>query len=153
MKKSVEEKIREIIEAMGIAYLFESWHGANVELDRKKRMRVLSYPICIHVLPQRGTIYWNNNGQIVDAPNCVLAFGDEIRLDAPADEVQHVVERMKQLAMQFVVRVNGSGLFEPVSGPIIYTCMFDKLDRNLALVTVELVLREIMGVCARNLTE
>ena len=75
------------------------------------------------------------------------------RLDAPADEVQQVVERMKQLAMQFVVRVNDSGLFEPVSGPMIYTCMFDKLDRNLALVTVELVLREIMGVCARNLTE
>ena len=80
MKKSVEEKIREIIEAMGIAYLFESWHGANVELDRKKRTRVLSYPICINVLPQRGTIYWNNNGQIVDAPNCVLAFGDEFGL-------------------------------------------------------------------------
>lgn len=151
MKRSVESKIKEIIDGMGIAYLFESWHGANRVIDQQKRTKTLAYPVCINVLPQRGTLTWSHNGQVTDAPNCMLGFGDAIRLDFTADEVQAVVERMKRLAMEFVERANNSGLFEPVSTPVLYTCMFDKLDQNLAIVTIELTLREIHGICASEL--
>ena len=153
MKRSVENKIKEIIASMGVSYLFESWHGANRIIDKMERTKTITYPVCINVLPQRGELTWKNSGQVTDAPNCVLGFGDTIRLDFTAEEVQEVVERMKHLAMVFIERINNSDLFEPVDTPVFYTCMFDKLDQNLAIVTIELVLKERQGVCVSNLID
>lgn len=150
MKKSVEQKIKDIVDAMGVHYVFESWHRANVEIDRRQRTKELKFPLCINILPVSGNLNWKKNGQITDAPNCLIAFGDKIALDFKSDQVQTIVEKLKGIGMQFIERVNKGGVFEPVAGQVRYSVSYDKLDANLVIVTFEIQLKELQGECSET---
>ena len=69
---------------------------------------------------------------------------EEARLKA---EAQEIAERLKGLAVRFIVAVNESGFFVPVAGQINYRVAFDKMDANLCIVTLSLTLQEQAGVC------
>lgn len=146
MNASVENKVKSIIDSMGLSYIYASWRRANVRLDELIRKQHLSYPVCINVLPTGGR-FVINNGMSYDAPNCVLAFGDKIPLDFRTDDIEPQVERLKQYAQQFIAKVNDGNLFKPVFGDVVYNVMYDKFDANLVLVTLTLTLREIGGEC------
>ena len=62
-------------------------------------------------------------------------------------EAQEIAERLKGLAVRFIVAVNESGFFVPVDGQINYRVAFDKMDANLCIVTLSLTLQEQAGVC------
>lgn len=144
---SVESKIRSIVESMGVHYVYESWHGSNVEIDKRIRKGVLKYPVCINILPVRGEISFRSNGQITDAPNCLIAFGDEIKLDFKPCEIQDKVEALKELGAKFINKVNNGTLFKRLTGPFSYSIAYDSLNANMVLVTFELKLEEIHGIC------
>lgn len=141
---TVEEKIRSVVEAMGIAYMFEDWSRANKKADKSK------YPLCINVLPVAGSLNFTM-GLIKDSPYCLLAFVDKAKFDFNGEENDQIIERMKTLAKRFVVRCNESGLFEPITGQVKYSVLYDKLDVNVTGITIQLTLQESRGTCEYEL--
>jgi hypothetical protein len=139
MKTSVERKIASIAEQLGITYLYDNWATANVRLDKEKM------PVMINVLPVSGK-FSLSRVQIRDCPNCMLAFADLTELDFDGVDNDEVIERCKSHAIDFIKRLNNSGLFEPVDGDITYSVFYDKLDVNITGVVIELQLKEVHGV-------
>ena len=136
---SVEVKVRQIADKMQfVQYLFETWHTANVKIDSSM------LPLMLNVLPVTGTMEVST--QIKDYPNCMFAFMDKIELDSDGNESNDVVERCKAYAKEFIMRVNASGLFEPINGEVPYSVFYDRLDVNVAGVTIEVRLKEIKGL-------
>lgn len=96
---TVEEKVRKIVEQMGVTYLFENWQAANVRLDK------MQLPVVMYVLPASGSL---NVGlmQLKDYPNCMIAFMDKTKHDFSGEENDMVIERCKSLAREFILNVN-----------------------------------------------
>lgn len=137
---SVERKIASVIEKMGnLTYVFDNWHTANFRLDRE------SLPAVINVLPVSGVMNVTDR-KLRDFPNCMLAFVDKADFDFDGKDNDEILERCKNLAMEFILTANASGLFEPISGDVRYSVLYDKLDVNVTGVVIELQLREKQGI-------
>lgn len=155
-KTTVENKVKEIAEAMGLTYLCESWFRANQAFDRFRRQGEncevthpdgLTLPACLYVQPVTGFLNFTPQGFVRDAPSCLISFADAMPFDYKGAEAQEIAERLKGLAVRFIVAVNESGFFVPVDGQINYRVAFDKMDANLCIVTLSLTLQEQAGVC------
>ena len=137
---SVERKIASVIEKMGnLTYVFDNWHTANFRLDKE------SLPAVINVLPVSGVMNVTDR-RLRDFPNCMLAFVDKADFDFDGKDNDEILERCKNLAMEFILTANASGLFEPISGDVRYSVLYDKLDVNVTGVVIELQLREKQGI-------
>lgn len=137
---TVEEKIKSVVDKMkGVTYIFENWQAANVRLDKE------SLPAVLNVLPVSG-VFNLGMTQLKDYPNCMLAFMDKTRFDFDGTENDKIVEKCKNMAKEFVLNLNRSGLFKPVSGDIPYSVFYDKLDVNVTGIVIELRLEEVKGI-------
>ena len=137
---SVESKIASVVETMGnLTYVFDNWHTANFRLDKE------SLPAVINVLPVSGVMNVTDR-KLRDFPNCMLAFVDKADFDFDGKDNDEILERCKNLAMEFILTANASGLFEPISGDVRYSVLYDKLDVNVTGVVIELQLREKQGI-------
>ena len=137
---SVERKIASVVETMGnLTYVFDNWHTANFRLDKE------SLPAVINVLPVSGVMNVTDR-KLRDFPNCMLAFVDKADFDFDGKENDEILERCKNLAIEFILTANASGLFEPISGDVRYSVLYDKLDVNVTGVVIELQLRERQGI-------
>lgn len=147
----VKDKVKEIVDGMGrLNFIYDDWARANVRLDREK------LPAFVFILPTSGSMHYKNNN-FRDAPYCLFAFldiadGDNREFDFDGSENEKTVERMKAEARRFVVALQKSGKFEPISETINYSVVYDELDVNLTGVTIEMQLKEIEGICVENLT-
>jgi hypothetical protein len=138
--QSIEDKIRFVASKMKcVQYIFENWQTANVKLDST------ALPAMLNVLPASGVMKFGQQ-QIKDYPNCLFAFMDKVDFDFEGEESDSVVERCKAYAQEFIMRINKSGLFEPVYGEIPYSIFYDKLDVNVAGITIEVQLKEVKGL-------
>lgn len=155
-KTTIEQKVREIAEGMGLSYLCESWYRANVAFDRFRRQGEtreithpdgLTLPACLYVQPVSGYLDFTPQGFVRDAPTCLISFADAMPFDYRGAEAQEIAERMKALAVRFIAKVNESGFFQPISGRVDYRVSFDKMDANLCIVTLSLTLQEEIGQC------
>lgn len=138
--QSVESKIRSVAEKMTcIRYMFDNWAMANVKLDSN------SLPAMLNVLPVSGKL---NVGklQMKDYPNLLIAFMDKVDLDFNGDDADNVIERCKAYAQEFILMINQSKLFQQIDGDIPYSVFYDKLDVNVAGITLELTLKEVNGL-------
>lgn len=137
---SVERKIASVVETIGnLTYVFDNWHTANFRLDKE------SLPAVINVLPVSGVMNVTDR-KLRDFPNCMLAFVDKSDFDFDGKDNDEILERCKNLAMEFILTANASGLFEPISGDVRYSVLYDKLDVNVTGVVIELQLREKQGI-------
>ena len=137
---SVERKIASVVETMGnLTYVFDNWHTANFRLDKE------SLPAVINVLPVSGVMNVTDR-KLRDFPNCMLAFVDKADFDFDGRDNDEILERCKNLAIEFILTANASGLFEPISGDVRYSVLYDKLDVNVTGVVIELQLREKQGI-------
>ena len=107
-----------------ISYKFNDWTRANVNFDFKQ------LPVCLYILPVSGQINFKN-GNVRDNPNALIAFLDKAEFDFEGVENEVTVERMKYYAVEFISRVNQSGLFKQLPENIPYSVVYDKLDVNL----------------------
>lgn len=138
-----DEIIKSYAEKLGMGYLFENWTMANVKVDK----RDVTFPLLIDVLPASGKVNVSA-GVYRDAPKCLFAFlAPAERHDYDGSTNESTVEEMKQLALKFIALVNTSGDFEPVDGDVDYSVVYDKLDRDLTGVSIELELMPIEGEC------
>lgn len=137
---TVESKIKSIVEQMeGVSYIFENWATANARLD------CITLPAVLNVLPVSGTFNLGKT-QLKDYPYCMIAFVDKSDLDFDGTENDGVIERCKNLAKEFILRLNASDLFEPVDDDITYSVIYDKLDVNVTGIVIETQLRETKGL-------
>jgi len=140
---NVQEKIQKIVDSIdGISYEFNDWTRANVKLDTK------ALPTCLYILPASGQFYFHN-GIFRDFPNAMIAFLDKAEFDFEGNENEITVERMKKYAREFIVKLNASGMFQPIVEFIPYTVPYDILDVNLTGVVIDVQLKEIEGICIR----
>lgn len=141
----VQDKIKQIVGTIeGLDYMFNDWTRANVEFDFDK----VKFPVCLNVLPVSGQLI-THNGNFRDYPNCLIAFLDMSDLDFDGEENEGTVERMKGYAKKFILAVNKSGQFLPISETISYSVVYDMLDQNLTGVTIQVQLKELIGDCVR----
>lgn len=138
---SVERKINKVVQMMdaGLTYIFDNWATANVRLDK------LPMPAVLNVLPVSGSFNLTAR-RMRDFPNCMLAFLDKTDFDFDGKENDEVLERCKNLAMQFILTANESGLFEQIEGDVNYSVVYDKTDVNLTGIVIELQLKEKQGI-------
>lgn len=137
---SVERKINKVVQIMGsLRYIYDNWATANFRIDNKM------LPAVINVLPVSGTLNVTDR-KLRDFPNCLLAFVDKTEFDFDGKENDMVLERCKNMAMEFILTCNQSGLFEPISGDVRYSVLYDKLDVNVTGIVLELQLREKQGI-------
>ncbi|WP_321479761.1 hypothetical protein [uncultured Bacteroides sp.] len=141
IKNSVEQKIKSVADKMpSFTYVYEDWTRADVRLER------LSLPAIINLLPVSGSLSLKKD-QFRDAPNCMLVFVDKVQRDANGSDNEEVFERMKFAAMEFVTRLNQSGLFDPIEGDIPYSVILERLSPVLTGISVSFKLKEVTGVC------
>ena len=102
-KPTVENKVKEIAEAMGLTYLCESWFRANQAFDRFRRQGDrrevthpdgLTLPACLYVQPVAGFLNFTSQGFVRDAPSCLISFADAMPLDYKGAEAQEIAERL-----------------------------------------------------------
>lgn len=142
---TVEQKVKSVAETMeGLTYVFENWTKADIRIER------FPLPAMVNLLPVSGSFKLKNN-QFKDQPNCMFAFFDKSERDSNGSEYDTVVDRCKALAMEFIVKLNNSGLFEPIEGEISYSVSLDKLSTSVSGIIVSVQLKELKGVCASNL--
>jgi hypothetical protein len=138
---NVEQKIKQIVETIdGLSYEFNDWSRANVKLDKK------ALPTCLYILPVSGQLI-NKNGNFRDWPNALIAFLDKADFDFEGECNEPTVERMKQFARQFIIKVNNSSMFQPLPENTPYSVVYDKLDVNVTGVVIQVQLKETQGVC------
>ena len=96
-KQTVENKVKEIAEAMGLTYLCESWFRANQAFDRFRRQGEsrevthpdgLTLPACLYVQPVAGFLNFTSQGFVRDAPSCLISFADAMPLDYKGADAQ-----------------------------------------------------------------
>lgn len=144
---TVEQKVKSVAETMeGLTYVFENWTKADIRIER------LPLPAMVNLLPVSGYFKLKNN-QFKDQPNCMFAFFDKSERDSNGSEYDTVVDRCKALAMEFIVKLNNSGFFEPIEGEISYSVSLDKLSTSVSGIIVSVQLKELKGVCASNLMQ
>lgn len=138
---SVERKINKVIQVMdsGLTYIFDNWATANIRIDK------LPLPAVINVLPVSGSFNVTAR-KMKDYPNCMLAFIDKTDLDFDGKENDAVLERCKNLAMEFILTANESELFDPIEGDVPYSVIYDKMDVNVTGIVIELQLKEKQGI-------
>lgn len=137
---TVEQKIKSVVDKMeGLTYVFDNWQTANLRLDK------LPFPAVVNVLPVSGRFNLDKN-KLRDYPNCLIAFMDKIDFDFDGTEADQKVELCKSYAKEFILRLNESNLFEYIEGDIYYSTTYDGLDANVAIVAIELQLKEKQGI-------
>lgn len=137
---TVESKIKSIVEQMeGVTYIFENWATANERLDN------IAMPAVLNVLPASGHFNLGKT-QLKDYPFCMIAFIDKSDLDFDGTENDGIIERCKNLAKEFLLRLNASDLFEHVDEDIPYSVIYDKLDVNVTGIVIEAQLKETRGL-------
>jgi len=138
----VKDKVKEIVESMGLPFQYNDWTRVNVEVDFTK------LPLCVFVLPVSGQLY-NKHLNIHDWPNCLIAFLDLAEMDFDGEENENTVDRMKKKAFEFVSAVNNSNAFEPLPDIIPYSVVYDYLDDNLTGIVLDVQLKERVGSCIK----
>lgn len=141
---TVQDKLKQVAESLGVSFVFEDWTQANVEIDGRP------LPAVVYVLPASGELNFKN-GNIRDNQSGMLAFLDKVELNGNGLDNDCVVDRMKSLAMNYIVKLNQTGYFEPLGGVMKYQVAYNKLNAVTSGIIFEVTLKEITGICERNL--
>lgn len=139
-----DEILKEVAKKLEASFVFDNWAGANISLDN------ITFPAIVYILPASGSLNINN-GWIKDNQNAMIAFLNKTDFQTTGENNGSVVDDMKDLAKRFFVSLNKTGMFQEIGGLIQYRAVYDMLDVNVAGVTFEIELKEIVGICERKL--
>lgn len=137
---TIQEHIKSIAQQMGIAYIYHNWTSVNQAVSTSK------LPVMINVLPVSGS--FSVGYELIERTNCMVAFLDKTDYDFDAEENDQIVERMKNLAKQFLVRLNKVADIENLNlDEVPYQVVYDKLDANLTGIILDLRISKSEGMC------
>lgn len=137
---TIQQHIKSIAQQMGIAYIYHNWTSVNQAVSTSQ------LPVMINVLPVSGS--FSVGYELTESANCMIAFLDKAEYDFDAEQNDQVVERMKTLAKDFLLRLNKVEGIENLSlADVSYSVAYDKLDENLTGIILELRISESEGTC------
>lgn len=135
----IEEKIRLVVERMDkLTYRFCDLKKMNLNLDYD------SLPAFVNVMPLTGSVQVTPT-QIKNSPNCAFWIVDTLRMDADDEDIKEVTERCIDYAYEFILWLNESKMFEPVTD-FNYTVVISDFDANVSGIIIEMKLKEKEGL-------
>lgn len=136
----------EVAKAMQCYYLYDEWGRINKRADTIP----LGEKVIVETLPTNGQIDTRFSPIVKTSRVAIFAFLKHCKLDFKGFEVGHIIDEMLAVAKEYIVRLDATGKYEPITGLMDYTSVIDFLDANMAGVRVTLELKEIEGVCVGN---
>lgn len=137
---TIERKIKTIADTMGnVNYIYDGWGLVNLRADK------METPLMVNILPVTGA-YHVAGRRITESADCLIGFLDKTEFDFDGVENDAIIEKCKKLALEFIMTLNASGLFEPISEDVPMSIEYNLLDVNLTGVILTLRLQEKEGV-------
>lgn len=128
---------------MGCAYIYDEWGRVNLHADRVK----LGGTVVVETLPTDGEIDTTFSPVVRTSRTAIFAFLKHCDLDFDGAEVGGIIEEMLDTAKRYIVRLDATGAFEPITSKLPFNSVIDFLDANMAGVRVTLTLKDREGVC------
>lgn len=128
---------------MECAYIYDEWGRVNLHADRLP----MGASVVVETLPTNGQIDTRFVPVVTTSRTAIFAFLKHCDLDFDGVEVGNIIEEMLALAKEYIVRLDATGVYEPINGLVEYNSVIDFLDANMAGVRVTLELKELEGVC------
>lgn len=136
--------LQKVAKKIGASFVFDNWAGANVSLDN------VSFPAVIYILPASGSFNLDK-GWIKDNQNSMIAFLDKTNFQTTGEENGSVIDNMKDLAKKFFIELNKTNIYQSIGGILPYRVVYDTFDVNVAGITFEIPLKEVTGICEKNI--
>lgn len=133
-----EDKIESVVNSMTVppSFIGGDWFKLNYLLDGT------TLPAAMWINPVNGM--FEIKTQVLDQPYCFIAFADKVVFDETHEDTTEVSGRMKALAIEFILRLNASGLFHPVYDPK-YEIFYDRADTNVYALCLIADIKERQG--------
>lgn len=131
---------------MGCAYIYDEWGRINLHADRLR----MGSSVVVETLPTNGQIDTRLAPMVKVSKTAIFAFLKHCDLDFDGVEVGGIIDEMLDTAKQYIVRLDSSGAYEPITARLDYNVVLDFLDANLAGVRVTLDLVEAVGECVNG---
>ena len=128
---------------MGCKYIYDEWGRINLHADKVRKGEIL----IAETLPTNGVIDTQFMPIVKTSKTQIFAFLKHCDLDFEGAQVGAIIDEMLGIAKEFVVRLDGFGVYEPLNTTIDYNAVIDFLDANMAGVRLTLELKELKGEC------
>ena len=138
----------QVAKDMGLAYIYDEWGRVNLHADKL----AMDTKVVVETLPTNGQIDTRFAPVVSTSRTAIFAFLKHCDLDFEGVQVGAIIEEMLNKAKEYILRLDATGAFEPISGLLDYTSVIDFLDANMAGVRVTLELKELEGVCMSELS-
>ena len=135
----------QVAQAMGCIYIYDEWGRVNLHADRLPMGSVA----VVETLPTNGQLDTRFAPVVTTSRTAIFAFLKHCDLDFKGFEVGHIIEEMLNVAKEYILRLDATGKFEPISGLLDYSSVIDFMDANMAGVRVTLELKEVQGECIK----
>lgn len=137
----MKEKIKEIVEAMGFTFFEGDIYNVNQALKKFKQ-----FPAMLYITPISGGGEITMAGMVKKRIEPLLMFVDYDKLDPAGKETNAVIDRMRQAAETFVLKLNESREFEPISSWTVRDLIKD-MNYGCSGVSLQLTITESRGTC------
>ena len=131
---------------MGCRYIYDEWGRVNLHADKLP----IGVTVVVETLPTTGEIDTRFAPVVRTSRTAIFAFLKHCDLDFDGAEVGAIIDEMLDVAKAYVVRLDASGEFEPISGLLDYNVVLDFMDANMAGVRLTLELKELEGECVNG---
>lgn len=131
---------------LGAVYMYDTWERINLRADKLKIGDVLVGEL----LPTGGMIDTSFAPVVREQRNTSIVFMTHCDLDFEGASVGLIIDDMLALAKRFLVRLDESMIFEPVGNDVEWQVLIDRLDANMAGVTLSLTLKDNQGECVNG---
>ena len=138
----MEDKIREIVEAMGFSFSIGDIYHLNQWLQQPEQL-----PAVLYVMPINGGGEITVSGMLKKNIEPLLFFLDHEGIDSEGEDTNTIIERMRSAVEEFVVRVNDTRYFEPITA---WSCHDVIRDMAIQCSGVSVSLNLILGTAAVN---
>ena len=128
---------------MGCRYIYDEWGRINLHADKVRKGEIL----IAETLPTNGVIDTQFMPIVKTSKTQIFAFLKHCDLDFEGAQVGAIIDEMLDIAKEYVVRLDGFGVYEPLATSIDYNAVIDFLDANMAGVRLTLELKELKGEC------
>lgn len=137
----MKEKIKEIVEDMGFTFFEGDIYNVNQALKKFKQ-----FPAVLYITPISGGGEITMAGMVKKRIEPLLMFVDYDKLDPDGKETNSVIDRMREATENFVLKLNESREFEPISSWTVRDIIKD-MNYRCSGVSIQLTITESRGIC------
>lgn len=137
---------KEIANALGCYYMYDTMERINLRAD----ILPVESTLIGELLPTSGTIDTTFAPLVREQRNTTFVFMRHCELDFKGKDVGDIIDDMVGIAKRFIVKLDASGLFEPIANVKEWSPIINRLDANMAGVALTLELKDAAGECVNG---